>query len=121
MPDVRPGPLVIASKLRARIKARGPAEVAALGLARTRELISSDRRLLFLARDLSAVDATATGRGPEGVEFREAGPEDAGRYERDIGTDAGHTFAARLSDRTRCFVVIGNGHFLHSTWITTSG
>jgi ribosomal protein S18 acetylase RimI-like enzyme len=56
----------------------------------------------------------------EGLEFRIATPADADDYARDIGTDSAATFRARLSEATRCVVVVRNGRLAHASWITTA-
>jgi ribosomal protein S18 acetylase RimI-like enzyme len=115
LPDARPDIGQLLSKVAARARARGLAEVASLGAHRIREMASSRGGLIVLSR--------ATGGEPpvtEGYTFRAATAADAHRYARDVGTDSARTFAARLSDATRCYVVEHEGRLLHSTWITTA-
>ncbi|MGH2776116.1 MAG: GNAT family N-acetyltransferase [Actinomycetota bacterium] len=114
MSDSRPTPTHVALKVLTRARTRGLREVLAAGLARLGEFISSCDQLVILAR-------LAGGEKPErgDLQFVEATREDGARYARDIGTDSPSTFAARLSDTTRCFLVTGNGKVLHATWATT--
>jgi len=115
VPDLRPGPAHVALKILNRVRARGPREVAALAWARLEETVSSERVLIFFVR------AATGGADPRpGLELREATATDADRYARDIGTDSPTTFRARLSDGTRCFVVVADGRFMHATWMTTA-
>jgi RimJ/RimL family protein N-acetyltransferase len=91
-------------------------EVLGLGAGRAREFLSSDRRLRFLVRD--AADGP---RIESALSFKEASPADAELYARDIGTDSVRTFRERLSDGTRCFLVLEGDRCLHATWMTTLG
>lgn len=119
MPDKRPGAGALASKIAARLRARGIREVARTWAGMLRQLISSDEKLILLFRDLTS--KMGDGRPvPEGVMFKEADATDAELYARDIGTDSPSTFQARLSESTHCFLVIGNGRVLHASWVTTS-
>ena len=61
-----------------------------------------------------------TREGP-GLHVRQAGAADAARYAEDIGTDSPSSFSARLRPDVMCFVVEGDGRFLHATWVTTTG
>lgn len=113
MPDVRPSPLNVASKVMARVRARGPGELAALAWARWKEAITSHDTLIVLARD--------TGEDPpslNGYELREARPEEGPKYAREVGTDSPWTFRSRITEDTRCFVVVHEGRFVHATWMT---
>lgn len=116
MLDQRPNTFQVVSKLFARVGARGLAEVAGLGLERVRGWVSSSEELVILVRD---TDPSA----PEipGLAFREATAADGPAYARDIGTDSRSTFAARLTEATRCFLVEAEGRLVHATWMTTSG
>lgn len=117
MPDRRPGPAHVLLKGINRVRARGVREVGRLLLDRATEAIRSDDELVVLRRPSDGPRPPAA----EGLEFREATAADADHYARDIGTDSARTFAARLSEATRCFVV-GDGDLLvHATWMTTRG
>jgi GNAT superfamily N-acetyltransferase len=106
------------SKLVARVAARGPREIAALGAARLTSLRASRGTLIFLTKSV-APEAVAPTR-PELV-FQEARPEDGERYARDIGTDSATTFRARLSSETHCFLVTLGEQVVHASWLTTAG
>lgn len=56
----------------------------------------------------------------EDMAFSTAGPEDADAYARDVGTDSPATFTARMTGRTRCFLVRHNGSIVHASWVTES-
>ncbi|MDQ3645501.1 MAG: GNAT family N-acetyltransferase [Actinomycetota bacterium] len=56
---------------------------------------------------------------PERTTVEAARPADAGTYERDIGTDTARTFASRLSDTSRCFLVRDGQTIVHATWLST--
>ncbi len=116
--EARPGFLKSLAKVPARVRARGPREVAELGLQRLREAIRSDDRLIFFVR--AAGDGTATSPKWEGLELRRATEADAGGYARDIGTDSATTFVSRLTNGTRCYLVSEGAKNLHATWVTTS-
>jgi hypothetical protein len=103
----------VASKVLTRVRARGPGEVAALGWTRLKEFISSHDTLIVLARDTAEEPAAL-----HGFELREARPEEGPVYARDVGTDSPWTFRSRLSESTRCFVVVHEGRFVHATWMT---
>lgn len=105
-------------KVGARIRARGPLEVATLGWHRLRESVASSDTLIILGHE------AGTGGGPDAggeLRFREAIETDGPAYARAIGTDSGTTLAARLSDSTHCFLVESGGRIVHATWVTTSG
>jgi RimJ/RimL family protein N-acetyltransferase len=89
-------------------------EVLDLGAERARELLWSDSRLRFLVRD-----ASDGPRIESALSFREASATDAHVYARDIGTDSVRTFRERLSEGTRCFLVVEGDRCLHATWMTT--
>jgi GNAT superfamily N-acetyltransferase len=110
----RPSPAQVALKLLTRARRRGPREVLATGVGRLKEFISSSDELVILARP-------AGGESPDraDVEFVEATSGDGARYARDIGTDSASTFAARLTDTTRSFLVTDGSKVLHATWVTT--
>ncbi|MDQ4142763.1 MAG: hypothetical protein M3198_03310, partial [Actinomycetota bacterium] len=86
MSEARPGFLKSLAKLPARVRARGPREVAELGLQRLREAIRSDDRLIFFVR--SSGDGSPSSPKWEGLELRRATEADADGYARDIGTDS---------------------------------
>jgi GNAT superfamily N-acetyltransferase len=83
-------------------------------VGRLKEFISSSDELVILARP-------AGGESPDraDLEFVEATSGDGARYARDIGTDSASTFAARLTDTTRSFLVTDGSKVLHATWVTT--
>jgi RimJ/RimL family protein N-acetyltransferase len=109
-------PHVIAGSKRAfvRIRTRGPKEVFSLALQRAREEIHSGDTLLFLVRP-----ATHETREGPGLHFKQATPEDADRYARDIGTDSATTFRSRLTPGTRCCLVEDGDKILHASWVTS--
>jgi ribosomal protein S18 acetylase RimI-like enzyme len=113
VPDLRPSPAHLALKVLTRVRARGPREVAALGFVRFKEALSSERVLIFFARD-----AAGEMWENEDLELIEATAADADRYARWIGTDSPTTFRARLSERTRCYLVVWDGRVVHATWMT---
>ncbi|MGH2699540.1 MAG: GNAT family N-acetyltransferase [Actinomycetota bacterium] len=114
MSDPRPKPTQTLSKVLTRFRRRGPVEVLGTGIRRLKEFVSSSDELIILARP-------AGGETPErdDLAFVEAAASDGSRYARDIGTDSRTTFAARLSDASRCFLVVEEGKVLHATWVTT--
>ena len=115
MSDTRLGPIAELRKLAARARARGLSDIAHLTLDRLKENLASSESLIVFVRP-----AEGERRPVEGLILRRATAEDADRYASDIGTDSAGTFAGRLSDTTRCYVVVGSGGtFLHATWITT--
>ena len=115
MSDTRLGPIAELRKLVARARARGVGEIAHLTLDRLKENLASSETLIVFVRP-----AEGERRPVEGLKLRRATVEDADRYASDIGTDSADTFARRLSDSTRCYVVVGSGGtFFHATWITT--
>lgn len=118
MSGIRPGPLTALSKLPSRIRARGWREVAQLAGHRLKEEIRSEDRLIFFLRPTGPVDSQGAGR-TSGLELVRGGPEHAGVYERDIGTDSSSTFKQRLTGETRCYLVLDRDRALHATWVTT--
>lgn len=112
---MRPEPSQQISRLINRSRSRGVGELADLASGRAKELWSSRNTLI-----LNVLDAQHMPRSAENLTFREASPADADAYARDIGTDSPSTFAARLSDDVRCFVVEEGDKLLHSSWLTTS-
>ncbi len=103
----------MASKIATRVRARGPREVARLAWTRLREAVSSRDAIIVLVRD-TAGDPVEL----DGYELREGRPEDGPLYARDIGTDSPWTFRGRLTENTRCFVVVHEDRFVHATWMT---
>lgn len=114
VPDLRPGPYHLLLKGAARVRARGPREALGLVWMRAREAIRSDDALVVHTRPAGG----GMQEDPE-LQVRAASTADAERYARDIGTDSPRTFAARLTERTTCFVVVSEGRFVHSSWATT--
>lgn len=114
MPDSRPPLTHLPLKLLARIRARGVREVASLGIQRIRESWSSTAILIVLTR-------AASGPVPprDDLEARWATSADAPLYAHDIGTDSATSFTWRLSETTRCFVVVSRARLVHATWVTT--
>ncbi|HET7483075.1 MAG TPA: GNAT family N-acetyltransferase [Actinomycetota bacterium] len=102
------------SRIIARARSRGPAEVGRTIASRIASEIWSDATLVMLRRDV----------GPDVPDrddllFRLADVTDAERYARDVGTDSAETFRARLVDPLRCVVVEREGRLVHASWITT--
>jgi ribosomal protein S18 acetylase RimI-like enzyme len=97
------------------MRARGAAEVATMVGHRLKEELWS-RDVLVMFERPADLDPIAQ----EGLEFRVATATDADDYARDIGTDSAATFRARLSDATRCVVVVRNDRLVHASWITTA-
>lgn len=91
-------------------------EVLARGAARLREEVRSDDVLVFYMRDLSGAASPAA---PAELVVRPATGEDASLYARDIGTDSAKTFRGRLTDATRCWLVLEDDRILHASWTTT--
>jgi hypothetical protein len=117
MPDLRPGTATIAAKTLARVKARGIGEVTSLAASRVRESFYSSDRLIILRRRLTG-DERAPQR--DDLSFKRADPSDGPTYAGDIGTDSASTFAARLTDSTRCYIVLDNSIIVHATWVTAA-
>jgi RimJ/RimL family protein N-acetyltransferase len=99
----------------ARLKARGPREVAHLAAERAREWFSSEDRLVILVRACTDEQAEAGA-----LVLRRATPEDGPAYARLIGTDSAATFVRRLTDSTWCYLVNEGTVILHATWCTTA-
>jgi GNAT superfamily N-acetyltransferase len=116
--ETRPSFPELISKTVARVRARGPREVFDTWRAMVRELLASDEKLIMLYRDLKTAGPAPA--APSGTTFREAGPDDAMQYARDVGTDSMKTFSARLSSRTKCFFVMDDTTVLHASWVTTA-
>lgn len=89
--------------------------MVSLGVQRLREAVSSQEVLIVLARSTGGEMPNSMG-----LTFREATPEDGPRYAHDIATDSASSFRARLSDRTRCFVVVAESRLVHATWMTSA-
>jgi GNAT superfamily N-acetyltransferase len=96
-----------------RVRARGPGELSALAWTRLKEVISSHDTLIVLARDTAEEFPSLNG-----YELREARPEEGPAYARDVGTDSPWTFRKRITEATRCFVVVHRDRFVHATWMT---
>lgn len=109
-------PIAALSKLSTRLRARGLGEIASVGGARVREAISSHEILVVLAR--STVEPTPP-PADSTLRLVRLGPADGSRYAHDIGTDSRATFAARLSDASRCYAVEDAGRLLHASWVST--
>ena len=90
------------------------ADIVRLTSERLVENLSSSETLIVFVRSVTGERLPV-----EGAALRRAGAEDAERYERDIGTDAAETFARRLSETTRCYVVEAEGRLLHASWVAT--
>ena len=107
------------SRKRARIRSRGLGEVMAESWGKVRSNIRSDDELIFLrARTDRSLEETFR-KTDEPMQLVRATVDDRRDYERFIGTDSARTFAARLSDETRCWLVRARGAILHATWTTT--
>ena len=104
------------SKILNRVRARGLGEVLSLAKERVTGWIGSSDVLILYVRG-----PAPSGEELPGLEFRPATSGDAARYARDIGTDSATSFARRLSNRTRCFVVDDGDLLLHASWVTTAG
>jgi Acetyltransferase (GNAT) family len=89
-------------------------EVLTLGLARAKESLRSSNVLVMYVRSSEGEPPAANE-----LEFRAAEPGDGERYALDIGTESPSTFRARLSGSTRCYLVIVEQRFVHSSWVTT--
>ena len=106
------------TRLLNRMRARGPKEVVTLSGHRLLEFLHSEDRIIFFA--LALQSPMPQRPAPPDSTFRRATPEDATAYARDIGTDSEETFCARLSDDTRCYLVVAGPLIVHATWVTTS-
>ena len=106
------------AKLFTRMKTRGPKELAGLAGHRLLEFLHSEDRLIFFA--LPIASPMPQHRSPANSVFRRATAEDATAYARDIGTDSKESFEKRLSNDTRCYLVVMDGLIVHATWVTTS-
>lgn len=114
MPDLRPSPTHAVLKILNRVRARGVGEVLALGAERVKQYLSSSEELIILARPSGGSSPPS-----DDLLFEDATADDGARYAREIGTDSASTFAARLTENTRCFLVSSGGKILHATWVTT--
>ena len=119
MPDRRPGPTAFLSKSLARVRHRGPGEVGRLALERLGEAVSSEDSLVFFRQDVERVHPRPN-ETTLGLEFRLGRPADGPAYAEQIGTDSAATFAERLSQSTRCYLVRDAQRILHASWVTTA-
>lgn len=106
------------TKLSTRVRTRGAKEVVDLTGHRVREFIHSEDRLILFALDLAGPVPQRPAL-PEAV-FRRGTPQDALAYAREIGTDSEASFRARLSNETRCYLVMTGDLIVHASWVTTS-
>ena len=120
MPDLRPGVLATLAKVSTRLNSRGPSEVLSLGIARVREALWSDDRLVFLVTRTTQTRSPSTDPRAGSLRLRRATSGDGDRYARDIGTDSAKTFRSRLSDATRCYLVFDGPVIVHASWVTTA-
>jgi GNAT superfamily N-acetyltransferase len=114
VPDLRPSPTHAVLKVMNRMRARGVGEVLALGTERVKQYLSSSEELIILARPSGGPPPSS-----DDLRFEDATAGDGVRYAREIGTDSASTFAARLTENTRCFLVSSGDRVLHATWVTT--
>jgi ribosomal protein S18 acetylase RimI-like enzyme len=106
------------SKVPARVRSRGLLEVLDLAAHRVREFFYSGDRLIMFALDLSSPPPQRP--PPPHARFLRAGSDDALAYARDVGTDSDATFRDRLSEDTRCYLIVRDHLIVHSSWVTTS-
>jgi ribosomal protein S18 acetylase RimI-like enzyme len=118
MPLRKSSPRLALTKLSTRVRTRGAKEVVDLAGHRVREFIHSEDRLILFALDLAG--HLPQRPAPPGATFRRAHLEDAVAYARDIGTDSEASFRARLSNETRCYLVVTGDLIVHASWVTTS-
>lgn len=114
MSETRPTPLESLSKAYARLRNRGPAELASTLRSQVSSAVSSQGSIKLLVRDAGG---EPTERPP--LEFRRADRSDAAAYERDIGTDSAWSFRRRLTEGTDCYLVLEDERILHASWTTT--
>jgi ribosomal protein S18 acetylase RimI-like enzyme len=117
VPGPRPTPVEVVAKLVARAKTRGLGEIVTLGVARTREGINSDDELIFYSVDTATVPLIER----DDVTCRRATPADGAAFAHEIGTESPRTFAARLSEKTDCYLVLAGDRIVHSSWVTSGG
>lgn len=115
MPETRPTPAELLSKMLARARSRGPSEVTATLWDQLSSTLSSQGTLDFLTRETPDICPTTSG-----LTFRAAQFSDAEGYARDIGTDSRATFRTRLTDTTSCYLVLAGDRIVHASWVTTS-
>ena len=116
MSESRPTPSERLSKIAARVRTRGVAEVTDSLRGEVRSAVGSAGTLEFLVRDTEA-----TCPASDDLSFRAATFADAPAYAAQIGTDSVATFRARLTDTTGCYLVETQGRIAHASWVTTSG
>ena len=119
MPDRRPGPAASVSKSLTRVRHRGAGEVGRLALHRLQEAVASEDVLVFFRQDVERVHPRPSEK-TQGLEFRLGRPADGPAYARQIGTDSATTFAQRLSQSTRCYLIRDAERILHASWVTTA-
>ena len=90
-------------------------EILDLAVSRVKENLASADELIVFVRDATDDDVDI-----DGFDFRRARPEEGELYARDIGTDSPSTFRARLTERTRCYIVEFEGRLVHASWVTLS-
>lgn len=110
----RRNPADMLAKLVTRMRARGPGELVSLAAERLRETLHSERELVFFAVDTATVPRLER----EDLTFRRAVEEDGASFAEEIGTDSPRTFAARLSEREECYLVLLSNRIVHSSWVT---
>jgi ribosomal protein S18 acetylase RimI-like enzyme len=118
MPLRGSSPRLALNKLSTRVRTRGSREVVDLAGHRVREFVRSEDRIIFFALDPAA--PAASHPPPSGGSFRRARADDAPAFARYIGTDSEASFRARMSDDTRCYLVLTGDLIVHASWVTTS-
>ena len=109
------------SKTLARLRSRGVTEVVSEWWRHLREWAYSNEELIFLARPtrLDGGGRFAEAGRAAGLTLHEATTADGPDYEKWIGTDSAATFASRLTDDTKCWLVRKEGRVVHGTWTST--
>lgn len=72
------------------------------------------QRLVILLRATDPRDAD-----PSPLEIREASPDDARAYARDIGSYTADAFTKRLTEKNSCYLAFEGGRVLHASWCAT--
>ena len=114
MSETRPTPLETLSKTLARLRHRGPAEVATTIRSQLSAALASDGSIRLMIRT-----ATGGAREQPPLEFRRADASDGEAYARDIATDSAWSFGRRLTSHTWCYLVLEGPRILHASWTTT--